>query len=184
MEGVRSDQERGHHTRSVGEQNDLQAQDLSYHCDIQTPEQFGDLFWVTTCQRKADLYEELVFACDEAVWIWKLAEAVFGQDTPAYHDWLEQARTELWEGDIESLIHHCQLFASIPAAIQAVHAAVAYFTHTQKRMDLPAFVNQAISSEAEPWKVPDSKSPPFVSNGLALAGQKLALFQPPKRAHA
>jgi hypothetical protein len=166
VEPVRSYQHRRHHAKSVGEQKDLQAQDISYHCDIQTPDQFSDLFWATACQRKADLYEELIFVCDGAVWIWKLiehhfphavqivdwyhaseylppiAEAVFGKDTPEYHDWLEQARTELWEGQIETLIHQCQSFTSIPAATKAVHAAVSYFTHNRKRMDYARFRQQ------------------------------------------
>jgi len=163
VETIRSYQSRRHHAGSVGEQNDLQAQDITYHCDIQTPDQFGALFWATACQRNADLYEELVFVCDGAVWIWKLieryfphavqivdwyhaseylppvAEAVFGKDTPEYHTWLTQARTQLWEGQIEALIHDCQLFASIPAAAKAVHDAVSYFTNNQKRMDYARF---------------------------------------------
>jgi hypothetical protein len=163
VEPVRSYQKRRHHASQVGEQNDLQAQEITYHCDIQTPDQFSDLLWATACQRQADLYEELVFVCDGAVWIWKLierhfpnavqivdwyhaseylppvAEAAFGKDTPEYHAWLEQARTQLWEGQIEALIHDCQLLAPIPAATKTVHDAVSYFTNNQKRMDYARF---------------------------------------------
>lgn len=163
VDQVRSYQPRRHHASTVGEQNDLQAQEISYHCDIQTPDQFSHLFWATGCQRKADLYEELVFVCDGAVWIWKLierhfphavqivdwyhaseylppiAEAVFGKDTPEYHAWLDQARSQLWEGQIDDLIHDCQLFASIPLAAKAVHEAVSYFTNNQHRMDYARF---------------------------------------------
>ena len=163
VEPVRSYQQRRHHACEVGEQNDLQAQEISYHCDIQTPDQFSRLFWATACLRKADLYEELVFVCDGAVWIWKLikhhfphavqivdwyhaseylppiAEAVFGKDTPEYHAWLDQTRSQLWEGQIEALIHDCQLFASIPLAAKAVHDAVSYFTNNQHRMDYARF---------------------------------------------
>lgn len=166
VEPRKSYQRRRHHASHIGEQNDLQAQAISYHCDMQTPDQFSELFWATACQRKADLYQELVFVCDGAIWIWKLiehyfpnavqivdwyhaceylppiAEAVFGKDTPQYHEWLEQARTQLWEGQIDALIHDCQLFASIPAAAKAVHAAVSYFTHNQKRMDYARFRQQ------------------------------------------
>jgi hypothetical protein len=163
VEPVHTYQQRRHHASQVGEQNDLQAQDITYHCDIQTPDQFNTLFWATACQRNADLYGELVFVCDGAVWIWKLierhfphaiqivdwyhaseylppvAEAVFGVDTPEYHAWLAQARTQLWEGQIDALIHDCQLFASIPAAAKAVHDAVSYFSNNQKRMDYARF---------------------------------------------
>jgi len=166
VEKVRSYEPRRHHASQVGEQNGLQARQITYHCDIQSADQFGSLFWATACQRQADLYEELVFICDGAVWIWKLieqhfphavqivdwyhasqylppvAEAAFGYDTPKYHTWLDQARSLLWEGQIEALIHDCQLLASIPLAAKAVHDAISYFTNNQKRMDYARFRQQ------------------------------------------
>jgi hypothetical protein len=108
----------------------------------------------------------LVFVCDGAVWIWKLiehyvpnavqivdwyhasqylppvAEAVFGKDTPEYHDWLAQARTQLWEGEIEALIHDCRLFTSIPSAETSVHNAISCFSNNRKRMDYARFRQQ------------------------------------------
>ena len=163
---IRSYEKRRHHASVVGEQNDLQARDITYHCDIQPPDQFGALFWATACQRNADLHEELVFVCDGAIWIWKLierhfphavqivdwyhaseylppiAEAAFGHATLEYHAWLEQARSLLWEGQIDELIHACQLLNSIPAAEKAVYDAVSYFTNNQKRMDYARFRQQ------------------------------------------
>jgi hypothetical protein len=90
VETTRSYEKRRYHASLVGEQNDLQAREITYHCDIQSPDQFGDLFWATACQRDADLYEELVFICNGAVWIWyhaseylpPIAEAAFGRETP------------------------------------------------------------------------------------------------------
>lgn len=161
VEQVRSYQKRRRHAKRVGEQNDLQAQDISYHCDFKTGEEFGDLFWASACQRQADLFEELVFVCDGAVWIWKLierhfphavqivdwyhaseylppiAEAAFHPGTEQYHAWLENARSLLWEGQIEKLIHACQQLSS--QATTAVHKAVTYFTNNQKRMDYAHF---------------------------------------------
>jgi len=166
VEKVRSYEQRRHHASKVGEQNELQARNITYQCDIQPPEQFSELLWATACQRKADLYEELVFVCDGAIWIWKLierhfphavqivdwyhaseylppiAEAAFGSDTPEYHAWLDQARTLLWEGQIEALIHDCQLLSAIPAAKKAADAAVSYFSNNQKRMDYARFRQQ------------------------------------------
>ena len=163
---VRRYQKRRHHASRVGEQRDLQAQDITYHCDIQPSEQFADLFWATACQRQADLYEELVFVCDGAVWIWNLigrhfpqavqivdwyhaseylppvAEAAFGRETPEYAAWLQQARSQLWEGQIDELIHDCQLLAAKPAAAQAAQTAVTYFTNNQHRMDYARFRQQ------------------------------------------
>lgn len=166
VDQVHSYEQRRHHASGVGEQNDLQAQEIAYHCDIQPPDQFGALFWATACQRKADLQDELVFVCDGAILIWKLierhfphalqivdwyhaseylppiAEAAFGYDTPQYHAWLDQSRSLLWEGQIDDLIHDCQLLGSIPAAEKAVYDAVSYFTHNQKRMDYARFRQQ------------------------------------------
>ena len=166
VEPMRSYEKRRHHASVVGEQNNLQAREITYNCDILPPEQFGALFWATACWRNADLYEELVFVCDGAIWIWKLieryfphavqivdwyhaseylspiAEAAFGHDTPDYHAWLDQARSLLWEGQIDALIHDCQLLSSIPAAGKAVHDAVSYFTNNQKRMDYARFRQQ------------------------------------------
>jgi hypothetical protein len=164
VEQVHSYQKRRRHAKRVGEQNDLQAQDISYHCDFKTGEEFGDLFWASACQRQADLFEELVFVCDGAVWIWKLierhfphalqivdwyhaseylppiAEAAFSPGTPQYHAWLENARSLLWEGQIDKLIHACQQVAS--QATTAVHKAITYFTHNQKRMEYARFRQQ------------------------------------------
>jgi hypothetical protein len=161
VEKVRSYQTRRRHAKRVGEQNDLQAQDITYHCDFKTGDEFGDLFWASACQRQADLYQELVFVCDGAVWIWKLierhfphavqivdwyhaseylppiAEAAFQPGTQPYQAWLENARSLLWEGQIDKLIHACQQLAS--QAPIAVHKAVTYLTHNQKRMDYARF---------------------------------------------
>ena len=166
VEPIRSYQKRRRHARRVGEQNHLQAQEITYHCDIQTPEQLSALFWASACQRKADLYEELVFVCDGAVWIWKLierhfphaiqivdwyhaseylppiAEAAFGCGTQPYQDWLENTRSLLWEGRIADLILACQQVSSLALTKQAVHQAVTYFTNNQKRMDYARFRQQ------------------------------------------
>jgi len=166
VEPRRSYEPRRHHASQVGEQNDLQAQEITYHCDIQSPEQFSALFWATACQRKADLHQELVFVCDGAIWIWKLierhfphavqivdwyhaseylppiAEAALGKGTPEYFAWLEQARSLLWQGQIDDLIHDCQIFSSIPSAEKAVYDAVSYFTNNHKRMDYARFRQQ------------------------------------------
>jgi len=166
VEKVRSYQKRRRHGRPVGEQNDLQAQDISYHCDFKTGDEFSDLFWASACQRKADLYEERVFVCDGAVWIWKLierhfphavqivdwyhaseylppvAEAAFGLGSEAYQAWLENARSLLWEGQINKLIQACRQLSEHASAATAIHKAVTYFTNNQHRMDYARFREQ------------------------------------------
>jgi hypothetical protein len=166
VEPVRSYQPRRHHASQVGEQNDLQGQDITYHCAIADPERFGELVWATAWRRLADLHQELVFVCDGAVWIWKLieryfpnatqivdwyhasqylppiAEAAFGKDTPQAKDWLEQARNQLWNGQIDDLIQDCQLLARLPLAAKPASQAVTYFSNNHKRMDYARFREQ------------------------------------------
>lgn len=163
VERVHSYQARRHHASAVGEQKDLQATEISYHCDMQSPEPFGELFWASACQRQADRYAEVVFVCDGAVWIWKLveryfpqavqivdwyhasaylapiAEAAFGRETPAYQDWLDQARSQLWAGQVDELIQECLLLAGRPAAAAVVQEALTYFRNNRKRMDYARF---------------------------------------------
>lgn len=149
-----------HHSKSVGEQNHLQACEISYACDICEAEVFGSLVWATGWRRRADLHEELIFICDGASWIWRLvekyfpkaiqivdwyhaseylspvAEAAFGSQTSQATAWLEQARTDLWEGRIPELIQECQRLARcFPAAAEAAHTIITYYTHNQNRMD-------------------------------------------------
>jgi len=38
----------------VGQQNNLQAENITYHCDKLEPEEFGQLFGATGCQRQVD----------------------------------------------------------------------------------------------------------------------------------
>ena len=166
VEPVRSYQPRRHHTSQVGEQNDLQGQDITYHCAIADPESFGELVWATAFLRLADLHQELVFVCDGAAWIWKLieryfpnatqivdwyhasqylppvAEAVFGKDTPEAKAWLKQARQQLWDGRIDDLIHDCQILAHLPQATKPASQAVTYFSNNHKRMDYARFREQ------------------------------------------
>jgi hypothetical protein len=159
VETIASYQERHHHAKKVGEQTHLQASQISYACDMVEAESFGKLLWATGWRRRADLQEEIVFICDGAAWIWRLvekyfphavhivdwyhaseylapiADAAFGAGTPQAKEWLEQARTDLWEGRIEELIRECQRLAQISSANEAAQRTITYYTHNQKRMD-------------------------------------------------
>jgi hypothetical protein len=164
VEPLKGYQTRRHHGERVGEQADLQAQAISYHCSFQEAEAFGAFAWASGWQRQADLYEELVFVCDGAQWIWKLVnrhfpgavqivdwyhasqylspivEAAWGENLPAGQAWLEQARTSLWNGQVEALIQDCRVVGQDhPQAQEAVHKAVTYYAHNEKRMDYARF---------------------------------------------
>lgn len=164
VEPVKAYQARRHHGTRVGEQNHLQAQAMSYHCQFQEAEQFGPFAWATGWKREADLYEQLVFVCDGAQWIWKLAEryfpgavqivdwyhacqyltpiaeAAWGENNPTGGAWVEQARTSLWNGQITDLIQDCRVVGQDhPQAKEAVQRAVSYFSNNEKRMAYARF---------------------------------------------
>jgi hypothetical protein len=159
VEKIRPSIPRKHHGQSIGEQSDLQARDMKYYCDITVAEQFGRLLWATGLQNQADAYEEIVFVCDGAVWIWRLveqyfpqatqivdwyhasqyltpiAEAAFGPGTPQAQQWLTQTRTDLWEGRIQAVIQACRPFLGPAASHPFAEKAITYYTHNEKRMN-------------------------------------------------
>ena len=136
---------------------------MKYYCDIQEAEQFGKLLWASGIQHQVDANEEIVFVSDGAVWIWNLAqkyfpnavqivdwyhaseyltpiaEAAFGANTAQAHEWLVQARTELWEGRIQDVIQSCRSLLSHPAARPWIEKAITYYDHNEKRMDYARF---------------------------------------------
>ena len=158
-EKIATHQTHRHHKKQVGEQTYLQAQEISYACDIREAEAFGSLLWATGWKRRVDLHKEVIFICDGAAWIWRLvekyypnavqivdwyhaseylapiAEAAFGRDCPKAKEWLERAREDLWEGRIQVLIRECQRLALIPPAAEAAQKAITYYQHNEKRMD-------------------------------------------------
>jgi hypothetical protein len=147
----------------VGQQNNLQAENISYHCDKLEPEEFGQLFWATGCQRQADFYEERVFIGDGAKWIWKMVELYYPDATQIldwyhasqylykiadeafevgndeYHQWIEKTKALLWEGRISHLIAECERFADQAATSKVAGAAVTFYTNNIDRMDYAHF---------------------------------------------
>lgn len=169
VEELKGYQTRRHHGNRVGEQSHLQAQAISYHCQFGEAEHFGPFAWATGWKRKADLYEQLVFVCDGAQWIWKLVERYFPgavQIVDWYHasqyltpiaetaweptnpegqEWLEQARSSLWNGQIAELIQDCRVIGQEhPQAREAVHKALTYFSNNEKRMDYARFRDEGL----------------------------------------
>jgi hypothetical protein len=164
VEKIRPSLPRKHHGHSTGEQSDLQARDMKYYCDITEAGQFGRLLWATGLQHQADTYQEVVFVCDGAVWIWRLveqyfpqatqivdwyhasqyltpiAETAFGAGTPQARQWLTQTRTDLWEGRIQEVIRACR--SCLPLAPLFAEKAITYYTHNEKRMDYARFRQQ------------------------------------------
>ena len=156
-------QARKHHGNKVGEQNNLQAENITYHCDKLEPKEFGELFWATGCQRQINFYEERVFIGDGAKWIWnmvelyypdatqivdwyhtsqylyKIADDAFEFESGDYKNWIERTKDLLWDGQISQLITECEFFVDNPTTSKSAHAAVTFFTNNQKRMDYARF---------------------------------------------
>jgi hypothetical protein len=152
-----------HRESEVGQQNHLQAEHISYHCDKLEPEEFGQLLWATGCQRQADFYAERVFIGDGAKWIWnlvaryypdatqildwyhasqylyKIAEEAFDVASEDYLQWIEKTKAWLWEGQISLLITECERFADQAATSKVAHAAVTFYTNNINRMDYARF---------------------------------------------
>jgi hypothetical protein len=152
-----------HRESEVGQQNNLQAESITYHCDKLEPKEFGQLLWATGCQRRADFYEERVFIGDGAKWIWnmveryypdatqildwyhasqylyKIAEEAFDVESDEYQKWIEKSKALLWEGRIHHLIKECERFADQTATSKVARAAVTFYTNNINRMDYARF---------------------------------------------
>lgn len=149
--------------RAVGQQNNLQAENITYHCDKLAPEEFGQLFWASGCQRQVDFYEERVFIGDGAKWIWhmvalyypdatqildwyhasqylyKIANEAFEVESADYQQWIEKTKTLLWEGRIPHLIAECERFVDQAATSEVAGAAITFYTNNIDRMDYARF---------------------------------------------
>ena len=136
----------------------IRATDISYYCDIQEAQKFGDLLWATGCQRQAELAQELIFLGDGADWIWRLvqehypeagqivdwfqatesiapgANAAF-EDEDKRQPWIKQVRTDLWDGDLDAVIAAFERLTDHAQASELATKAATYFTNNRQRMD-------------------------------------------------
>jgi hypothetical protein len=140
----------------------VQAHDITYFCDIQPAETFGDLLWATGFQRRAPVAQELIFLGDGAAWIWNLVDhhypqavqivdwfhaaqylppvaAVAGATIAERQAWLQQARDDLWHGRLANVIAACTAQVTTGDQDDPAQKAVTYFTNNQQRMNYPAY---------------------------------------------
>lgn len=146
-------------------QEQHQAQEISYHCDVVPAQEFGRLLWATGVQRLADKAQELIFVCDGAVWIWKLiahyfpeaiqivdwyhaveyltpiAEAVFST-ADKRREWRQKVKDWLWQGHLQKVIQACKQYCAHPLAAEVAQRAVTYYTNNQQRMDYAHYRQQ------------------------------------------
>lgn len=157
VEPVTRSKARRHHARRVGEQNEIQAKDITYATDQLDADSFGKLVWATGCQRQVGSYAETVFIADGAAWIWRLvehyypnatqivdwyhasqylapiAQAAFPTDRQAADAWLEQTREALWQGHIQEVLVACRAVET--RAPEPVRKACSYYANNEKRMN-------------------------------------------------
>ena len=107
-EPVSRSKSRRHHAKRVGEQNEIQATDISYATDQVDAESFGKLVWAMGCQRQVENCAEIVFIADGAAWIWHLVEHYYPKATQIV-DWY----------------HACQYLAPIAQAAFSDNARAA-----------------------------------------------------------
>lgn len=162
-EAIPKEQVSSYRQAQVGELGALRAKNITYYCDLEQAQAFGELMWATGCQRRADLVPEIVFVADGAAWIWNLvsyyypqatqivdwyhaagylepiAKALFGADQATRQQWLENIRTYLWEGQVQQVISACAVWVTHPQAGDAAQKAVTYYTNNQHRMDYAHF---------------------------------------------
>lgn len=140
----------------------IEADDLSYYCDILAAKEFGNLLWATGCQRQAQLAQEIIFLGDGAEWIWNLVQEHYPEAVQIvdwFHAteyiapvantafankdqrqaWTDQVRNDLWEGKLDLVIDAFDRFTTHERAGEAARKAGTYFTNNQHRMDYPTY---------------------------------------------
>ena len=140
----------------------IQAQDITYYADIAHADDFGKIVWATGVQRDAHRAFELIFLGDGARWIWDLVSLHFPhaiqivdwfhaceylspvaklafQDTHKQKQWLEQVKTNLWDGEIDTVIAACAQHIDPTREDDPAQKAVTYYTNNQHRMDYPDY---------------------------------------------
>jgi hypothetical protein len=141
------------------EQPALRAKNMRYFCDIREAEEFGKLLWATGCRLNADMSPELIFLGDGGIWIWNLVgkyypqavqildwfhaeEHLEGVADAAFTDvakraaWLEPVTQNLWDGQVQDVIHACQTLAE---TCQKASQAANYFSNNAERIRYDRF---------------------------------------------
>ena len=148
--------------RRYGSQ-EMRTEVIYYYTTLEDAHSFGELVWASAVHHQAGRAEELVFVCDEAVWIWKLAslyfpdavqivdwyhacqylcpiaEALYDPDSEAAQAWLQDMQERLWHGQLATVIQTCQQLVQENKAGQSTQHALSYYPNIQDRMDYTHF---------------------------------------------
>lgn len=145
---------------------EVRAQEISFYADFAGPEAFGKALWLEGYRRGVTQATEVVAIGDGAHWIWnlveehfpgamevvdwyhasqyiwKVAQAAWGEGSAEGQEWAEKRLDELWEGKVEEVIRSCQEQAT--RAGEAAHQAVTYYTNNRERMRYPEYREKGI----------------------------------------
>ena len=138
----------------------MRAQEISFYTDFADPQAFGCALWLEGYRRGVSEAKEVVAIGDGAHWIWKLVEehfpeaiqivdwyhaseyiwkvahAVYGEGSDLARQWAKDRLDELWAGQVDEVLRHCQEHAS---AGEAVQQAITYYTNNKDRMRYPEY---------------------------------------------
>ena len=144
---------------------EVRAKNLSFYVDLADAERFGQGFWVEAARRGATMAKDVVIIGDGAHWIWSFAaehfprarqivdwyhateyiwnaaHALRGETTATETAWAEARLTELWNGDVETVIARC---ADRVTEGEDIQKAVTYFTNNQERMRYAEYRDQGL----------------------------------------
>jgi hypothetical protein len=133
----------------------IRAQDASFVGDFAEPQPFGQALWCEAKRRGVLGATEVVVLGDGAHWIWNLAaehfpealqivdwyhatqylwqvaSAVYGEGTDLAKQWAGARLDELWEGQVEAVLHAFQVHRH---AGKPVEEAITYYTNNRERM--------------------------------------------------
>ena len=142
----------------------IRAKNIRYFADIAPAKEFGNLFWATAVQHNAHLAQELIILGDGAEWIWNLvdqsfpyaiqildwfhavehltlvAQTVFEEEQEE-KEWINQAKTFLWESDLSAFFTHIEQLQSDCSA-DVIRKTLNYFETHRERINYKHFRNQ------------------------------------------
>lgn len=142
----------------TGKGGAIKAENLHYYTDFLPANEFSDLVWASGFDQKADIADALIFVADGAEWIWRIVDQHYPQAVQIvdwYHacayispvakvafsdpfkqtQWIEQVKSDLWQGHLDAVITNCKRFIDPQRDDDPAQKAVTYYQNNRHRMD-------------------------------------------------
>ncbi|MFN2248752.1 MAG: ISKra4 family transposase [Candidatus Promineifilaceae bacterium] len=141
----------------------IKAKEIEYYADIGPAQDFARLVWLKAYQRGVRHAQEIVLLGDGAKWIWKrllaffpraiqildwyhvrdyvvkVAQAVFGADSPSGKTWSQRVQDLLWAGHVSQVIQDLKDLHQAHPRVESIEKAISYFTNNKQRMNYPDY---------------------------------------------